>query len=132
MSQSYLTQSKYRQINKRDDHCNKSDYILINLIKYLKIFNILALCQQLQLQCKHSRLTVSEIYQNYTTYQALQLFCPVKKRWPLTRTNIYHMRIKSHEGNNLKQVQDNKCAIQIPNVCLTCHQLCLICCSDLY
>ena len=26
----------------------------------------------------------------YTTYQALQLFCPVTKRWSLTLANIYH------------------------------------------
>ena len=30
------------------------------------------------------------INQYYTAYQALQLFCQVKKRWSLTLTNIYH------------------------------------------
>ena len=30
-----LTWSKSRRINKRDDHCNKSDYVLICLVFYL-------------------------------------------------------------------------------------------------
>ena len=32
------TQSKSRRNNKRDDHCNKSDYILINLVWYHRVF----------------------------------------------------------------------------------------------
>ena len=31
----------------------------------------------------------------YSTYQALPLFCPIKERWSLTLTNIYHTILQS-------------------------------------
>ena len=33
-----LTGSKSRRNNKRDDHCNRSDYDLLNLIQYHTVF----------------------------------------------------------------------------------------------